>query len=223
MCNSVEPQASGFTIIEMMVVLAVIAIVTAIAVPSTDAWFARQRLSGAARSVEAAFSYARSEAGRSGNIHLVLFQTDAQGNAPLLDADGAEVDILVVDDGLPGSAGQNCSIDGGEALQGFPRVADVSFGFSGATAAVPIDAGAGSMASGTTFTDAEGDPASWVLFRPEGPSVAFSHDCATGAMGSGGGAVYLTDGARDVAVVLTPLGASRLHAWSGAGGGTWSD
>ena len=35
-------------------------------------------------------------------------------------------------------------------------------------------------------------------------------------MGSGGGAVYLSDGNRDLAVVLTPLGGSRVHAWDAA-------
>ena len=126
---------------------------------------------------------------------------------------------MFANDGLPGTANQNCAIDGGETLLGFPRVRDVSFGFSEASGTVTSDSGSGAMASGTTFTDAEGDPASWVLFRPEGPPFAFSSDCTTGAVGSGAGGIYLTNGKRDAAVVLTPLGARRMHSRAGSG---WS-
>ena len=38
--------------------------------------------------------------------------------------------------------------------------------------------------------------------------------------GQGGGAIYVTNGRRDYAVVLSPLGAVRLHAWN-VGSGNW--
>ena len=37
--------------------------------------------------------------------------------------------------------------------------------------------------------------------------------------GEGGGAWYVTNGRRDYAVVLTPLGAVRVHLWTGS---NWS-
>ena len=57
----------------------------------------------------------------------------------------------------------------------------------------------------------------WVLFRPDGIPVAFKGNllnCDTiGETGSGGGAIYVTDGNRDFAAVMSPLGGVRLHAW----------
>jgi hypothetical protein len=83
-----------------------------------------------------------------------------------------------------------------------------------APAAAPSDPGAGNFASGFTFTDDEGLPASWILFRPEGTPRGFDAGCGIGPIG--GGSVYLSDGDRDLAVVLTPLGGSRVHAWDAA-------
>ena len=37
-----------------------------------------------------------------------------------------------------------------------------------------------------------------------------------GAIGTGAGAVYLTNGARDYAIVLSPLGGVRVSAWDGS-------
>ncbi len=52
----------GFTIIELMIVIAVIAILAAIAVPSFSDTLERKRIQGVAESVKAEFEYARSEA-----------------------------------------------------------------------------------------------------------------------------------------------------------------
>jgi len=198
---------AGYTLVETVVVVAIIAAVIAVAAPSMRRWGANQRLQGSAAKVSAAYSYARSEAVRSGNIQLVLFQADAQGNAL-----GAGA-ILVVDDGQPGSSDQNCAIDSGEPTKSFTLEDDVSFGVSQASSKVSADAGASTVTAGSTFEDAGGSAATWVLFRPEGRPLAFSSDCTVGAPGSGGGGVYLTNGSRDTAAVLTPLGAVRLHRW----------
>ena len=58
-----------------------------------------------------------------------------------------------------------------------------------------------------------------MLFRPEGTPLAFDTSCVTDTIGSGAGGVYLTNAERDVAVVLSPLGATRVHAAAGEG---WS-
>ena len=67
----------------------------------------------------------------------------------------------------------------------------------------------------------DGDPARWVAFQPDGIPRAFTDGpLLTGAVGTGNGAVYVTDGNRDFAVVLTALGAIRVHAFD-KGAGTW--
>ena len=45
--------------------------------------------------------------------------------------------------------------------------------------------------------------------------------CNVGALGTGGGAIYLSNAQRDVAVVLTPLGAARAQSWN-QGTSTWN-
>jgi hypothetical protein len=65
----------------------------------------------------------------------------------------------------------------------------------------------------------------WVMFRPDGIPIAFdgdSGDCGNvGAAGAGGGGLYVTNGKRDYAVVLSPLGSVRVHVWR-AGSDDWS-
>lgn len=201
----------GFTLIELVVILAIIGILVAIAASSMSGWSDNQRLSSSARTISTAFSYARGEAIRTGNIHLVFVQTDASGTALATDA-------AVLNDGQAGSADQNCAIDLGESLETFDLDEGISFGVTVATAKVPTDTGPGALGA-SSFADAGGNPATWVMFRPEGVPLAFSSDCSTGATGTGGGGIYLTNGVRDVAVLVTPLGATRTHSWNPSGGG----
>lgn len=208
-------RCSGSSLLEMVVVMALIGLLAAVAAPAIGHWASNRRLRSAAGEVASAFAYARSEATRTGNVHLVVFQGDAQGN-PL-----AGFPILVVDDGRPGSLDQNCAIDSGEPTQGFRLESGIRFGLTNASSKVSSDSGGSSIVSGSTFLDASGSAATWVLFRPEGPPRAFSSDCTTGNVGSGGGGVYLTNGERDAAVVVTPLGAVRIHAWNPSASG-WS-
>ena len=66
-------RAQGFTLIEIMVVVAIIGIAAGIAVPQLQHLMANQRLQGAVRSISDAFVLARSEAIRTGNTHIVFF------------------------------------------------------------------------------------------------------------------------------------------------------
>jgi type II secretory pathway pseudopilin PulG len=205
----------------MMVAVSIAAVIAMTAIPSLGRWNANQRVKAAARSLAGAFTLAQSEALRTGSLHIVFFQTDAQGNT-LVDGDGNAVPILVLNDGRQGSANQNCRIDAGETIAVERAESDVAWGITGASAPAPSDFGGGDMTTGSSFIDPDGNAASWVLFRPEGVPVAFSPACVLGAVGSGPGAAYVTNGYRDYAVVVGPLGGIGVHGWDGASG-SWSN
>ena len=129
---------------------------------------------------------------------------------------GNGVDTLVIDDGRPGVS--NCSVDAGEAVLGVEFEDGVVWGTAKAGAKVSSDSGGGGEASGSTFLDTGGNPARWVLFLPEGVPLAFDSGCVTGEFGTGAGGLYLNDGAKDSAVVLTPLGGRQTYAWDAVRG-----
>lgn len=212
--------APGFTLIELMVVVVIIGVLVLLVSLRFERWSDAEAVKSSARNVEGAFQYARSEAIRTGNNHIIFFQTDI-GGSDLLDASGEQVPILVLNDGRPGSANQNCVIDGGETVQGVRLERNTRFGTTSATAAVPLDEGSSPFAGGFSFRDSDNNPATWVLFRPDGTPRAVNAACDLDDLGSGGGAVYLSNAERDAAVVLTPLGASRVFVWNG-GTSTWN-
>ena len=218
-------RAEGLTLIEVMVVVAIVAVTAALAVPSWLQFQSDQRVRTATRTVANALQFARAQAIATGNNHAVYFGmgpgTDACGT-PLLDSTGNIVPILVLDDG-PAGAGSNCCIDGGDTVATIVRgQAGVLWGATRATAPPAADSGGGTFATGATFTDPNGTQARWVLFRPDGIPVAFTPACNRGEVGSGGGGVYLTNGNRDYAVVLSPLGTVKVHRYE-AGSGGWID
>ena len=222
---------AGFTLIEMMVAIGIAALIMALAIPGIAEWAETQRARGAARSLADLLILARSEAMRTGRNHVVFFgnpgQTDPSGND--VEFGGSWVPALAIDDGAP--AASNCAIGGGEAVEAVGAVDGMGWGVSAATAPVPTDAGTapfnpGGGWDGATFADPDGVKANWVLFRPDGVPVTFTGapgSCGTiGTYGTAGGAFYVTNQQRDFSVVLSPLGAVRLHLWNEAGAG-WSE
>lgn len=203
----------GFTLVEVVIVVVVVAIVVALAMPTMTQSAANQRLRDAGMSLAGTLNLARSEAIRTGNIHIVFLGEDTLGN-PLLDNNGSEVPVLILDDGRPGSANQNCEIDTGEPTRSVPQAAGVSLGVVGGTGALAPDLGTGDITTGSSFVGPDGLDATWVLFRPEGTPLAFDTSCAIGPMGSGGGGFYLTNGVRNVGVVMSPLGVVRTYGWA---------
>jgi prepilin-type N-terminal cleavage/methylation domain-containing protein len=215
---------AGISLIELVVVVAVIGVLAAIAVPSISDMRDQARIRGFARDVGNMFQMARSQAMRTGNHYLVFFgpagTTDPAGNV-INDAEGNSVAMLILDDGSAATA--NCHIDGGEDIDTLALEIDVGWGVTNANVRSPNDSGTAAFSppqsSGSTFSDPSNNATNWVLFRSDGVPVGVaptSTTCGTiGSTGTGGASIYLTNGTRDYAVVLSPLGDAGIHIWNG--------
>ncbi len=223
---------AGFTLVEAMIVVAIIGIVAALGAPAMDRFFSDLRARSAARSTADALRIARAEAIRSGSPHIVYFSAAASGDPPATDPAGTALGadpatgggpfpVLILRDG--GVGAPNCLIDAGEVQEGISAQRDVAWGstLSGGVAA-PGDTGLADHSSGSSFSTPAGAATTWVSFAPNGVPVGFDAACNTGGVGSGGGAIYLTNGRRDYAVVLSPLGVVRVHIWN-QGTGQWTN
>ncbi len=210
---------SAFTIVEIMIVVAIAALMVALAVPSWQRMNDNIRLKTAARAAQDTFGYAREQAVRTGRRHLVFSQTglaqDDCGNA-------IPSALMVLDD-----VNQDCCIDLGEPTWAPEELAQAGvqqtafWGITNAAAVVPGDSGAGAMTTGSTFTRFGGGASNGVAFRGDGIPLGMSAACAPGGIGSGAGGYYFTNGRvgltpaerRDYAVIVSPLGTSKVFAW----------
>jgi prepilin-type N-terminal cleavage/methylation domain-containing protein len=206
----------GFTIIEVMIVVAIVGIFAAFAVPSWQRYQRNLQVRSAARSVANAFAMARSRAITSGNRHVVAFAVDPGnpndvcGNA-ITDVKGDPVPLVVFDDGAPAAA--DCCLDVAEIVLSERAQPGVNWGVTVAPAQTPNDTGAGDYLTGSSFTEPDGSDAAWVVFGPDGIPNAFNAACNLGGTGTGTGTVYLTNGERDYGVVLNPLGTSTVERY----------
>jgi prepilin-type N-terminal cleavage/methylation domain-containing protein len=221
-------RSGGFTLIEVAIALAIIGIVTALTLPNVARYLENANGRAAAKSVADAFNFARAQAIRTGNNHVVFFAIGGAGDVagnPLVSADGRAMPILILNDGRPGSANQNCEIDAGEETIVFEAQQGVGWGNNTAPAAseAPDDANVTSIpAGGSSFFAPNGTTqVTWVQFRPDGVPVAIDNSCTAGRLGSGGGTIYLWTENRDYAITLAPLGGVRVHVWN-PGAGAWT-
>ncbi|MBW2558492.1 MAG: GspH/FimT family pseudopilin [Deltaproteobacteria bacterium] len=93
-------KKTGFTLIEMMIVIAVIAILSGIAAPNLQSYMAQRRLNGAARQVMTDLMAARSNAVSLnqkvkvsfGSNHTYQIWNDADGNGTVADDEGDDIE-----------------------------------------------------------------------------------------------------------------------------------
>lgn len=224
---------SGFTLIEVAVVLAIIGVLVTTGGIAFNRWAANQKARDSVRKVADLLFVARSESIRSGVSHIAYFDRDNLGGA-LMDRDGSTpVAALLIAD-----TNGNFAPDAGEHRVTIPFIngANLSWGRSVAPVLVPRNGGAslGDPFAGTAVENSSADRnspghfrhptvattvQSWVLFMPDGTPRAFDPAATTqvAAVGTGDGAVYVNNGERDYAVVMSALGGIKTFGWDGAG------
>ena len=227
-------RAGAFTLIELMIVTAIVGVVLSAGVTGFSTWTSTQRAKSSARQIQDLLMIARAEAIRSGVNHIVYFNQDTAGDALILEDGSTRAVALLIED-----ANGNGKPDSGEIEQHVPQApagSGVSFGRTRATTLVPSAAGAqmGDPFDGTSVEGSGAEVASagnfrhpsagtrvqsWVLFAPDGTPrsvVPNGPGTSTGSVGSGDGAIYVTNGREDYAVVMAPLGGTRLYRWNPA-------
>lgn len=208
-----DRSRSGVTLVELVIVLALISAIIGIGAWGFLDWMRGQNIKTSARAVSNAFLLARGEAMRTGENHIVAFGV---GVLPNVDAD-----IVIAKDGPPDTA--NCSFVSTDVVHRESLLDGVSWGTTttlAGNAAVPDDPGqaTANASNGTTFSTPNfTTPASWVTFEPDGIPRAFTSNgtvcTSVGLPGESGGGIYLTNGKRDYSVVVAPLGTARVVGW----------
>ncbi|MBW2496696.1 MAG: GspH/FimT family pseudopilin [Deltaproteobacteria bacterium] len=206
------------TLIETAIVLTVVGGLLALSFSSLQNWQRNERAAATVRSLANLLRFASTEAVRTGRVHIAFLSIggagDVAGNG-LVDENDDWVPALILDDGVPNSANQNCTIDAGEATYVLKPVDGLGWGSSFAGGAkAPGDQTAIASASGSSFARPTGAASTWVAFMPNGRPLGFDAACDMGDLGSGNGGVYVTTDSRDYAVVLNPLGGVRVHTWN---------
>ncbi|MCG8589604.1 MAG: prepilin-type N-terminal cleavage/methylation domain-containing protein [Proteobacteria bacterium] len=225
--NRKNERNSGVTLIEMVVVLAVVGVLVGGATFAFNSWSNAQRARGGARDVADLLLRARADAIRTGTNHIVFINEDHAGD-PLAWAGSTWAALEIAD--LDGDG----RVDVGEPIDGVPLMANLAFGRS--------DTGAGTnLADEDPFneTPLEGtltelnSPGNfrhptvaneinpWVLFAADGTPRAMEPNgggANVGTVGTGDGAIYVSDGERDYVVILAPLGGIRVLSWRSGDG-----
>jgi prepilin-type N-terminal cleavage/methylation domain-containing protein len=213
--ETTRSRASGFTLVEVVVVAAIVSTLIVISVGGMQQWVRNQKGKEMARQFADVLMVGRAEALRSREPVVIFFNADRAGN-PLLGSNGVAVAALVIRD-LDGDG----NIDAGESFTevDYPPPGTVSWGHSMATDIAlgdPAGTAGNPPTASLTFDQPDSSAATWVAFMPDGTPRAYVNDtlAGTGSVGTGAGAIYITSGSRDYAVVLSPLGTVHIQAWN---------
>jgi type IV fimbrial biogenesis protein FimT len=93
-------KQSGFTLLELMVTIAIFAVISAIAIPSFIGWVPRYKLGGAARDVLAVLQKTRLQAVKDNTDYTITFNTANEAYTAFID-DGAGTPDEDPVDGIP--------------------------------------------------------------------------------------------------------------------------
>lgn len=171
----------GFTLMEIMMVLALIAIMSAIAIPAIYTWLPGYRIKASARDIHGVAMKAKSEAVRR-NVNAALTFNQAVG--------GVNFAYIVFLDG-----NQNCEYDAGELIVHQVRsLSDQVF----------FDTTKGADGDGLTFVkNDDGNPT--IVFQPTGIPVA------NGGLTPNGTVFLVNSRGRELSVVINRAGSIRIN------------
>ena len=111
--ESIMSRQSGFTIVELMIVLAIVGILITVAIPSFRDQMERRRLIGAAELVYEQLSYAKSEALKRQEPICAKFTSTAFG---ITDKDPCDCDPSIVDSGNASACTLASDVDDSDVL-----------------------------------------------------------------------------------------------------------
>ncbi len=126
-----RPQSAGFTLIELMIVIAITAILTALAVPSFSVTLDNQRISGAAEAVLSDLRWARAEAIKRNKKVRVTFTSGSNWSytidtVPVLATSDGVLPKTVDGSDFPSTTLSTASFSGGVAYSTFDPVRGIN-------------------------------------------------------------------------------------------------
>ncbi len=92
-----KTSLKGFTLYELMITVAIIAVVSAIGIPNMIAYSQNSRMTGTANDFHAAFHFARSEASRAKTFITICASADSMSAAPTCSGDWKDGYIVFLD------------------------------------------------------------------------------------------------------------------------------
>jgi type II secretion system protein H len=165
----VNDRRSGFTLMEIMLVLAIVAIIAAVAWPGVQRLYAGRRLTAAADRVRSAWCQARVEAMRSGRTYAFRYEPggDRFRTERDTDADGAAYSAATTDQAARGNTSATSAGDASQTCEEQTLPEGVKFSADVACGRAASSAGAATRTAGNS---ANGWSAP-ILFYPDGTTA----------------------------------------------------